>query len=122
MENENSKLRLPPVLQAAKLSRDPNHSERLLDMQNDEEGIRMFLLGGQHHEGFWPAGSISIRAEGDDVLVTLSIHSLEVECKYRASTLIVAIEAADKDLRSNQVQWQMDYRGRQRIERRLSTS
>lgn len=122
MENENGKLILAPALKAIKEQLRKPDANRLVEMRNDWDGIRMFLLGGFHHEGIWPAGSISCRCDSDDIVVTLSIHSLEIEAKYRYWSWDPMWIAINNELLENIVPWQMDWKGRERLERRISMS
>jgi hypothetical protein len=122
MENENEKLVLAPALRAIKEQIRKPDEGRLIGMKNDWNGIRLFLIGGFHHDGLWPAGTLSIRCDADEILVTLSIHSLEIESKYRFDGWDQGWETINGELEQNRVCWQMDWKGRDRMNRRMSMS
>lgn len=122
MSNTNGNLGLSPALKAIREQCRKPDENRLVEMRNDQNGLREFLLGGVRADGIWPAGTISVRVADDELLVTLSIYSLEIEAKYRGTALDRMLLQIDTDLEQKSVRWQLDYRGRERLERRVSQS
>jgi hypothetical protein len=93
----------------------------LVDMGDGFSGVRRFLIGGCRPDGVWPCGGIYVTRDGRDLVVRLSIRSLEVESIYRGTSWSGLWETIDNDLLENTVHWQLDYKGRQRQERKLLT-
>jgi len=122
MENENGKLGLSPTLKAIREQCRKPDENRLAAMRNDTNGIREFLLGGIRSDGIWPAGTIGIRVDGSEILITLSIHSLEIEAKYRSFDWDDVWIQIETDLESKSCPWGLDWKGRERLDRRVATS
>jgi len=122
MDEQIRKLELAPALKEIREQTRTNNDNRLVGLINDWNGIRLFLLGGFHHDGVWPAGTISLRVDGDEIVCTLSIHALEIEAKFRGNDWDEIWLEIDNQLSRNVVCWQMDWKGRERLERKLTMS
>lgn len=120
MENGNGKLGLSASLRAIRESLRKPDGNRLPAMRNDYNGLREFLLGGVRDDGIWPAGMLSVRISGDEILVKASIRSIEVEAQWWGQDWNVLWEHIDRELSERVVRWALDYKGRERLERRIS--
>lgn len=122
MENGANKLELSPALVAIREKLRKPDQNTLPAMRNDWNGLREFLIGGIREDGMWPAGTISIRHDQGDLCICLSIHSLEIEARYRFDSWDSAWETLDHALTTNSIGWQLDYKGRERLSKKIALS
>ena len=122
MSDENGKLGLSPALKAIREQCRKPDDNRLAAMRNDWNGLRDFLTGGIRADGIWPAGCLSVRVDGGELFVRLSIHSLEIESLYRDCDWDDMWNRINRDLESKSVEWQLDWKGRERLERSVASS
>lgn len=93
----------------------------LRDMKAEYPYLRLFLLGGARNAHTWPCGMIGVALNGNQIQVTLSIRSLEIESKYYDSSYSSLLATIENDLALDTVRWTPDWQGRKRLERKLLT-
>lgn len=93
----------------------------LRDLEKAFPYVRKFLIGGRRNSYTWPAGEFRIALNGNMVQVTLAVRALEIEAKYYDSSYSTMLDTIENDLSLDTVNWCPDYKGRQRLEKKLLT-
>lgn len=110
---------LSEVLKVARESLRKPDLNRLPEMRNDWNGVREFLLGGVRDDGLWPSGTIAVSARGELLTVQLRLPNLEMQSTYQGTGWDELWEQVNSDLEHKVVRWELDYKGKQRLERKL---
>lgn len=117
--NGQNGVSLSEVLKIARENLRKPDLNRLPAMRNDWNGLREFFLGGVRDDGLWPAGSLSVRVQSDQLVLQLRLPSLEMQAVYSGYNWDELLEQINNDLTSKTVRWELDYKGKQRVERKL---
>lgn len=121
METNGRVVNLSKVVQEVRDRLLLDDGSLLPDIAESHPGLRAFLLGGLRDGETWPPGALYVARDGNDVLCRVSLRQLELECVYRGGKICELIECIENDLTTQRTNWTLDYKGRQREERKRLT-
>lgn len=118
-ESNGNGLHVSETLKSARQALGGGTTGALLGMNGNFPGVRLFLVGGKRDDGYWPAGSITVRCIGKNLHIRLSLAELELEARYQDSDWNTCWDTVNNDLELDTVDWQLDYKGQQRMRTKL---
>lgn len=113
---------LAAALARLNLGRVRDDGSLLLDLVEQLPGVRCFLLEGLPQTGVKLESKISLRRNLHEILCAIQIPDLEIEALYRSTSWSGLWELVDTDLQAGTVDWQPDWKGRQRDKQKLDSA